>query len=52
MFEGIAHEALSECVNSLLSASTAIKDKKVTMNNKVFCVRCVKSCLILCVVES
>lgn len=29
VFEGIAHEALSECVISLLSASAAIKDKKV-----------------------
>ena len=29
MFEGIAHEALSECMRSLQSASDAIKSKKV-----------------------
>lgn len=34
MFEGIAHEALSECMRSLQFASDAIKNKKV--NNLFF----------------
>ena len=29
MFEGVAHEALAECVYSLEAASAAIKAKKV-----------------------
>lgn len=31
MFEGVAHEALSECMGSLQSASDAIKNKKVNL---------------------
>ena len=32
VFEGIAHEALSECMESLQSASDAIKNKKVNFS--------------------
>ena len=31
VFEGVAHEALSECMVSLQSASDAIKNKKVNL---------------------
>lgn len=31
VFEGVAHEALSECMVSLQCASDAIKDKKVNL---------------------
>ena len=33
IFEGIAQEALSECVKSLVSASGAIASKKVTVHH-------------------
>ena len=45
MFEGVAHEALSECVSSLHFASNAIKSKKVRIIMFLKTVQAINICL-------